>query len=503
MNGKNKKRKGIAALSIGAIVIVSATAIFILSNAGKPQNQHLLAIVKAYADAMIENGRDTYGIEHSPLFASALDRNTMKLGSADYFGSIPGVREGDRSLGGANPQEDMALFEILYDLTRITGDSKYAREADKALKFFFDRCQSPVTGLMTWGEHLFWDFHKESSGGRDLHEVAGEWPFWDQSYRLSPEASWRFAIGQWDHQIADKATGDFSRHARWSTHGPGKGFDFPRYAGQMILNWADAYVREENANRERRNELLDAISTVVARMEENMTLTASGYLPAGRAEAGDHLYVVWKGSNLELARCLWKSIPYLQKEDSDLADRMRKLALQQDYNFHKSPHEITSGGGFAVTLHSMTGEPRVREMNKPFTAVWATGYGHSTHANMANLCFTRYEQLLDPHPELAQKYKVLILAAAEQYLLETPDIDQLQKPDAYARVIELMINAYDLTGDKRFIERAEYFSEVGINLFLDDGLPLPKATNQHSHYETITGGPDFMHALLQLYAVSR
>jgi len=38
--------------------------------------------------------------------------------------------------------------------------------------------------------------------------------------------------------------------------------------------------------------------------------------------------------------------------------------------------------------------------------------------------------------------------------------------------------------------------KLGFNFFLDEESPLPKVTNQHNHYETITGGPGFMNELL-------
>jgi hypothetical protein len=461
-------------------------------------NLWLLKIVRTYADAMIEKGRDVYGKEHSPLFAAAMDRKAMDTGKKENFESIQGVRENDRSVGGANPQEDKALYSILYELTKVTGDEKYAREADKSLEYFFKHCQSPETGLMAWGEHIYWDFHEDKAKGTDMHEMNGEWPFWDQCYHLAPDESWRSVIGQWDNQIHSKETGDFSRHARWSAHETFSGFEFPRYAGQMILDWTDAYFRIENAERKRRAELLDAISTVVGRMEDNMKISESGYLIAGRAEQGDHINVVWLGSNLELARCLWEAIPFISKVDQNLATRMKNLALKQDEGFHRAPHQITEGGGFAATLHSKTGEPRFRSMNNPYTAVWATAYGQSTHANMANACYTRYNQLINTYPEIAEKYRKSFLAAAEQYLSASPATEQLQKPDAFAHVIELMINAFHITGEERFVKRGEYFARIGVDLFLDDGIPLPKATNQHAHYETITGGPDFLYALLKL-----
>ncbi|WP_162417534.1 hypothetical protein [Cyclobacterium roseum] len=43
------------------------------------------------------------------------------------------------------------------------------------------------------------------------------------------------------------------------------------------------------------------------------------------------------------------------------------------------------------------------------------------------------------------------------------------------------------------------FCFIGFDLFLADRNPLPMATNQHDHYEAITGGPDFIYALLHLY----
>ena len=94
-----------------------------------------------------------------------------------------------------------------------------------------------------------------------------------------------------------------------------------------------------------------------------------------------------------------------------------------------------------------------------------------------------------------------MLAAAEQYLLSSPDTSQLLKPDVFAGVIELMLSSFELTCDQRFYKRANYFGQIGIELFLDDTSPLPKATNQHNHYETITGGPAFMNELLNIHLI--
>ena len=77
---------------------------------GRGEARDYLTRVTAYADAMIKGGRDTYGAVHSPLFASALNRKTMRIGA---FDAIAGVRINDRSLGGANPQTDVDLYAAI------------------------------------------------------------------------------------------------------------------------------------------------------------------------------------------------------------------------------------------------------------------------------------------------------------------------------------------------------------------------------------------------------
>ena len=460
-----------------------------------------ITVVEKYADAMIAHGRDTYGTEHSPLFASALIRETMRPDQNKEIGKIDGVRENDRSLTGANLIHDIDLYRILYELAAVCEKNSYADEADKALEYFLKNCQSPATGLMCWGEHLFWDFYTDQCGhgpNYDFHE-AKEWPFWDQSYKVAPEACWNFVIGEWDHQIHNKTTGDFSRHGRYTKHETFSGFDFPRYAGQMIERWADAYNRPENASRPRKDELLHYIEVLFNRTQENSKLSESGLLIAGRADQGDHNSVVWLTNNLELARCLEAATPIVNPE---MAEQMRGFALKQDEDFFNAPHKLDSmGGGFAVTLHAKTGLPRTRSMNKPYTSTWSSGYGYGTHAEVANICYGRHLNLKNHHQDMATRYKEMILTVGEMYLSSAPDTTILLKPNEFSEVIQLMLNCYDLTSQEKYLKRATFFAESGIDLFLNDDIPVPKATNRHNHYESITGGPSFMYKLLKLHEV--
>ena len=133
------------------------------------------AIATAYADYMIGHGRDRYGKVYSPLFVSAMDRNTVtvnKHGNALYPHVIakpyaPGLRRDhkmrptDRTYSGGNPMEDVPLYNLLYRLSELTGRQGYAEEADKSIAWFLENGQSPVTGLYCWGSHMYWDVHKD------------------------------------------------------------------------------------------------------------------------------------------------------------------------------------------------------------------------------------------------------------------------------------------------------------------------------------------------------
>ena len=63
-----------------------------------------------------------------------------------------------------------------------------------------------------------------------------------------------------------------------------------------------------------------------------------------------------------------------------------------------------------------------------------------------------------------------------------------------------MLAAYEVTGQRYYLDRADYFAQQAVKIFLDDSSPLPRASSAHDHYETITGGDDLMAALLKLWA---
>src|SRR6185436_15801866 len=161
---------------VGSLLLGFALAI----EAAHGASTNFLQIVRRYADAMIEHGRDIYGPVKSGLLLSALDRTT--LSPLKVRPAPPGgIRRGDRpgrpwvEMNGANPMLDQNLLRVFYTLSDITGDPRYTKVADEELRWFFSHTLSPKTSLLPWGEHLSWDVIQDIpiSGGEEMmHEFA-------------------------------------------------------------------------------------------------------------------------------------------------------------------------------------------------------------------------------------------------------------------------------------------------------------------------------------------
>jgi hypothetical protein len=106
-------------------------------------NSTYFLMVKKYVEFMIVNGRDRYGKEHSPLFATVLDRKTGNAYKSNPPKAPKGIRERDRTYRGANPSRQNGLYSLMYELSKITGDKRYAEEADKGIAWFWNNCQMP------------------------------------------------------------------------------------------------------------------------------------------------------------------------------------------------------------------------------------------------------------------------------------------------------------------------------------------------------------------------
>jgi hypothetical protein len=466
--------------------------------------EYLKAVVD-YADTLLEHGRDAYGDAKSPVFvAGGLDLKTYEFVRRELKGQ--GIREGDRAYG-ANPQHDLNFYQVLYALTELTGNQKYAQEADKGLKWFFENCRSPATELFAWGEHLHWDVEAEQCKGRDLHEFYRPWVLWDRSFKISPEACEKFATGLWDHQIYNH-WGDFNRHAKWSEHGPGRRCNISRHAGFYIATWGHAYDRTKDPV------FLKAIERVLI-FKEASRHPVTNFLPSDRNAnsvnqwlsdiigeevklshdpriGGLHSHVA---GTLSLAIDLHDAAKYI---DGELKQMMTDFAHTEDEHFLKfheglgenSEHLFADCGGVSTMKPFATG--------RSFCPIWDFEYGKATEAQVAMICYERWRQLAPG--EIRNGYLRLITACANRYVKNDPPAEAIRKPGIIGDVVMLITAAYELSGDKKYLERADYIAQLGIDNFLDIS-PLPRVAVGFEHYEAITRSDTMMMGLLKLWQI--
>jgi hypothetical protein len=81
-----------------------------------------LAKVRAYADAMIEHGRDTVGETTSPLLLISIDPQTMAIPNVGSPRGLVVARLPMSFRHCANPHLDQNLYQIMYALSEITDD---------------------------------------------------------------------------------------------------------------------------------------------------------------------------------------------------------------------------------------------------------------------------------------------------------------------------------------------------------------------------------------------
>jgi len=418
-------------------------------------------VVRRYADTLIEKGRDTYGPQQSLMFLSALDRSTLAP-LASRPAAPGGVRREDRSgepwdaLIGANPHLDENLLRILYVLTTTTGDGKYAAAADQEISWFLKHAMSPETSLLAWGEHMSWDVMNDkpiSGGATAIHEFARPWVLWERSYELAPEECRRFAMGLWEHQIANHQTGGFDRHAEYFRHGPADGKDFPRHAGFYILTWAHAWKHTKDET------FLRAIETLLARFERK------------RVQKDGSLVATIGPLDCESAAALVPDAP---------AARLRAFAAKED--------ELILG-----RLKQRHGRAVAPELGE--APLWQTGYAEGTLGSTAMSYLARYEQVKK------QEYRDALVAIADRYVGSVPEEDVDAWPLAFAHAISTQVAAYRFTQRPIYLQEAQRLAALAVRLFWQDN-PLPRASLKTGHYESITGADSLALALLEVHVAA-
>lgn len=468
------------------------------------KNEKYLYVAQRTIDSIHVHARDIYGEVNSGMILSILrckDGKPIKESDlSETAGLLPvppfGVREGDRTgLGGSNTNLQFDLYRAMEHLSRINKDPKYKAAANDALIDFLQITQHPETGLLAWGEHLYWDCFKDCLGEQfntsKIHEPKRKFLYFDYLYSADPERTIKYALGLWDHQIADKNTGDFSRHARYDYHSPAKGADFPKEASYFIDIWARTYGKTKDI------EFLRAITTIANRfLNRTNDLGLCDFDSSGKPDR-----INWCVT-LPLLSMVIESENSLQYVDEETATVLKTLIGKLENGFLSLSHEIENPDkGFICYAYTDSGKPRPLERKKSngYSRHWGMGYGIKTTSMYGLLAYSRQEQL--EKGEKADAYRRMVIQAAKAYQSILPDPKNADIwAVEYGMAILLEIAAYRMSNDNSYLETAQKLADEAISVFWKDGqYAVPQASSLTNYYDCISGPDTLILALLALH----
>lgn len=206
--------------------------------------------VRVFADTLLACGLDRLGPKETPAWAGVIDTHTWTVPVAGVP-PPPGIRPGDRAVGGANLYHDTVTLRVFRALSGLTGDERYRRAARAYMAWFLQECRHPATGLLAWGEHLYYDFTRDAvAAERKSHEFL-EWsPPWDLLWEIDPPAVTAAIAGLRYHHYRDEPGSLYNRHAWWDRpeHQPPGGQPWIRHSA----HYAHAFAFLHAKTRERR-----------------------------------------------------------------------------------------------------------------------------------------------------------------------------------------------------------------------------------------------------------
>jgi len=170
------------------------------------RSEAYIQAARAFADTVLEHGRDTYGQEKTPLFVDGLHVKTLE--------PVRWKKDGETWVL-SNFASQQPLLRLLDGLTALAGEARYREAAEDAARYALAHCQAP-NGLLYWGGHAAWDLAGDKAVGQygsKIHELKGHQPYYRLMWRVDPERTRRLLGAVWAGHVLDWSTLDYNRHA--------------------------------------------------------------------------------------------------------------------------------------------------------------------------------------------------------------------------------------------------------------------------------------------------
>jgi uncharacterized protein YyaL (SSP411 family) len=256
-------RRDLLALAAGSPLVAAGTRL--AAGAQAPRGRYLGA-AREFLDTLITKGTDRFGRTPTPLFCLSLDPETyapprppVKIDrqyaiSFEYLYRDFGYYWKSH-LHSSNLIYDQGTIRALYALSEAAGDAKYAGAADACLDFFLDNMVSEQTGIFGWGEHIFYNvfldyiiggaFTVRNSRNFSYNHELDRWTtIYDVFWQKDPAKTLTEIESIYEYKVHDPKTFLFNRHSDYySGRRTSDTLTFVKHSGLFVHAFSLAYSK--------------------------------------------------------------------------------------------------------------------------------------------------------------------------------------------------------------------------------------------------------------------
>ena len=445
-----------------------------------------LKYVQTFADTLLSVGLDHYGPESTAQWASVIDARDR---SVPIRGVPPteGVRPSDRAVGGSNYYHDVVTLQVFDRLSQLTNDAQYQQAAREYSEDFLRHTQNPETGLLGWGEHLYYNFYTDTvsvAESRILnqrayftmpHELIAWTPPWARLWAIDSARTRRAIEGlKYHFNGPDPQTYLFNRHATWNkTEYQPVLMPWIKHAALYAYSFGFLY---QQTGDERWKEKSWQIGTLYWNLRDHRTDLVFGCLYHS-SEPG-------AGKRADLSNTLLYAYWLYKAGELNESEEMKQQATTLISAYDRYGWNDTEKKYYKDL--NLDGSPT----EKPQWATpWKVGYGTSSLLSLVRVAaYLAARQSPDPMTQIAKK---AIDAANDQPLLERYNAQNL------GEAINANLDVFSLTNDRVYIQHAERYADLAIEHLWQDGLFVRQKDD--AYYEAKLGSGDLLSGLLRLH----
>ena len=462
----------------GLIITLLAPSVAGPVSAADSPGAPYLAVTQKFADTLLDRGLDIYGPRKTAIWCGVIHVDTYLIPQkANEVPAPPGVRGSDRSVGGCNMYQDVSTMRAFRTLSKVSGIPKYEKAVIDYARDYLAVAQDPVTGMLAWGEHLYYNVHEDRVGGRAFHEMLEWTPPLDLLWEANPEATAREIAALKYHFLGEEPDASgwiFNRHSDFGK----PQYQLPESSQPWIKHSSlYAYAYKFLYSRTKEKQWLDrslGIGTLYWNHRNPATDLTVGCIGDKRPFAQNAEMISAAHSNYWLLKAS-------QLEPGTPMLREQAVAMFKAYDRYawdpKSKRYCAAVKTDGTKIKAKPADP------------WKFSYGGGgsliPYGRVAAY-FARTEK--DP---VFRDALIRVVTVANN-----SPLPEVFTPQEIGFGIHLNLDAYELTEDKIYLQEADRLGKVALSKLWAGGLF--RRTPGDSYYEAKVGPGDLVSALLRL-----